>query len=182
MATFYSSITDKQADLIKTAPLFFVASTGPDLSPGPGGEGAVNISPKGGVPLHIIDRNHVAYLDYTGSGNETARHASLGGPITVMVSTFDESAAIVRLYGHAKVTPLDESPLADLLQDSPAEGIALPQRQAIEITVEKTMTSCGYGVPIMEFVKDRTTAERRRDYKDGTPPRAAPASANASAS
>lgn len=181
MARFYPSITDQQADLIKTAPLFFVASTGPDLSPGPDGEGAVNISPKGGVPLHIIDRNHVAFLDYKGSGNETARHASLGGPITVMVSTFDENAAIVRLYGHAKVTPLDESPIADLLLGSPAEGISLPQRQAIEISVEKTMTSCGYGVPIMEFVKDRTTTERGRDYKDGTPPKVTQTSANASA-
>lgn len=181
MAKFYPSITDEQANLIKSAPLFFVASTGPDLSPGPDGEGAVNVSPKGGVPLHIIDRNHVAYLDYKGSGNETARHASLGGPITVMVSTFDENAAIVRLYGHAKVTPLDESPLADVLLESPAKGIALPQRQAIVISVEKTMTSCGYGVPIMEFVKDRTTAERGRDYKDGTPPKASQMSANVSA-
>jgi len=173
VATFYPSITDEQAELIKSAPLFFVASASPDLGGGPGGQGAINLSPKGGVPLHILDRNHVAFLDYVGSGNETARHATLGGPITVMVCAFDgENAAVIRLYGHASVTPLDDSPIADLLQGNQSDYIALPLRQAIEINVEQTVTSCGYGVPVMEHVKDRTTAERGRKYKDGTPPKA----------
>lgn len=171
MATFYPSITDEQADLIRNAPLFFVASVEPALGHGPDGQGPVNVSPKGGVPLHILDKNRVAFLDCVGSGNETARHSSLGGPITVMIGSYDaENAAIVRLYGHATVTPLDESPIADLLLGSQADDIALPQRQAIEITIDQTVTSCGYGVPVMDFVKDRTTSERGRKYKDGTPP------------
>jgi hypothetical protein len=36
----------------------------------------------------------------------------------------------------------------------------------IEVEIEKTMTSCGYGVPIMSFVRDRGTAERGRRYKE----------------
>ena len=75
MATYYPSITDDQAALIRNAPLFFLASADPALDPGPEGIGPVNLSPKGGVPLHIIDPNRVAFLDYLGSGNETARHA-----------------------------------------------------------------------------------------------------------
>ena len=144
MASFYPSITDEQATLIKNAPVFFIATVEPMLSEGPGGEGPVNVSPKGGVPLHILSPNRVAFLDYTGSGNETARHSIAGGPITVMVASFEaENAGIIRLYGKAKVTPLEDSPLADLLLESPAGDIKLPTRQVIEIEIEKTMTSCG---------------------------------------
>ena len=60
MATYYPSITDDQAALIRNAPLFFVASTDPALAPGPEGIGPINLSPKGGVPLHVIDPNRVA--------------------------------------------------------------------------------------------------------------------------
>ena len=70
------------------------------------GIGPVNVSPKGGVPLHIVSPNRVAFVDYVGSGNETARHALADGPITVMVCSFEaEHAAIVRLYGIAHITP-----------------------------------------------------------------------------
>ena len=166
MADFFESITDEQADLIETASLFFIASAHPQLTSDIKGAGPVNISPKGGVKLHIIDRNHVAYLDYTGSGNETARHALAGGPITIMTVAFDATnAAIVRLYGTASVTALADSPFADLLLATSTAEINLPERQVIEIHIDKTMTSCGYGVPVMEFIQERTTGQRGRRYK-----------------
>ena len=165
MADYFDRITDKQADLIRQASVFFVATADPGLAPGKH-VGAVNVSPKGGVPLHVLDDHRVAYLDYTGSGNETARHSMAGGPITVMVCSFDsEDAAVVRLYGHATVTPVAESPLAEQLLAAPAEEIALPQRQAIVVDVESTATSCGYGVPVMTFDAQRTVRERGRRYK-----------------
>ena len=161
MADFYDRITSEQADLIRQARLFFVATADPALTPGKNGAGAVNVSPKGGVPLHVLDERRVAYLDYVGSGNETARHSLAGGPITLMVCAFDqENAAVVRLYGRADVTPLAESPHAALLMDAPADDIALPQRQAIVVSVEGTSTSCGYGVPVMAFEAQRTVRER----------------------
>ena len=84
-----------------------------------------------------------------------------------MVASFEaENAAIIRLYGKAKVMPLEDSPLADLLMESPADDIKLPTRQAIEIEVEKTMTSCGYGVPVMSLVAERTIENRGRAYKE----------------
>ncbi len=166
MADYFDCITDKQADLIRQAQVFFVATADPGLEQGAHGVGAVNVSPKGGVPLHVLDEHRVAYLDYTGSGNETARHSIAGGPITVMVCSFDgEDAAVVRLYGHATVTPIAESPLAEVLLASRAEEIALPERQAIEVSVEGTATSCGYGVPMMAFGAQRTVRERGRRYK-----------------
>jgi hypothetical protein len=158
-------ITAEQRALIEAAQIFFVASVHPDLEPGPDGQGPLNLSPKGGVPLHVIDERRVAYLDYRGSGNETARHAAADGPVTVMVMSIDgEDAAIVRLYGRARITPIEESPLAERLLARPAESIGLPQRHIVEIDVESTATSCGYGVPVLEFRADRTKAGRGRRY------------------
>ena len=162
MATSYDCITAEQAELIRGAPVFFVATA--DVA-GQGAD-AVNLSPKGGTPLHIISPNRVAYLDYTGSGNQTAIHSDGGSPITIMACSFEPGdAAIVRLYGYATHMPADESPHADLLLSSQAEDIALPMRQAIEVRVEKTSTSCGYGVPVMQLVGERTIANRGRRYK-----------------
>ena len=167
MATDHQAITHEQADLIRNAHLFFVGSADPTLMAGPAGVGPVNRSPKGGVPLHVLGPNKVAYLDYVGSGNETARHAAAGGPITVMVCSFEEeNAAVVRLYGKATVTPLEESTIAELLlEHSDDEEIGLKKRQVIEIDVESTVTSCGYGVPVLNYVKQRTIADRGRAYK-----------------
>jgi hypothetical protein len=166
MATYYSSITPEQAALIHSAPLFFVASVAPDLAKGHGGVGPVNLSPKGGVRLHMLNPTRVAYLDYPGSGNETARHALAGGPITIMICSFDEGdAAIVRLFGKATVTPFAESPLAELLAQESTSELKAP-RQVIEIEIEQTMTSCGYGVPVMTLVHERRSADRSRKYKE----------------
>ncbi len=167
MATYHDSITDEQADLIRNAGVFFVASADPNLASGPNGVGPVNLSPKGSALLHILDPNRVAFLDYTGSGNETARHSRAGGPITVMICSFEaEDAAVVRLYGKARVTPLADSPLADVLLQSLPQEPKGPARQVIEVEVEKTITSCGYGVPVMTLVRNRRAVDRGRRYKD----------------
>jgi hypothetical protein len=171
MPAYYPSITAEQAELINNAAVFFVATADPQLAPGAHGIGPINLSPKGGVPLHILNPNRVAFLDYAGSGNETARHSLAGGPITVMVCSFEaEQAAIIRLYGQAHVTPLADSPLRNVVLQDPAEAIGLPTRQVIEIEIEQTMTSCGYGVPVMTFVRDRRVTDRGRRYKTATSP------------
>jgi hypothetical protein len=175
MATYHPSITDEQAALIRNADLFFVASADPQLAAGPNDVGPVNVSPKGGVPLHILGPNRVAYLDYRGSGNETSRHCTAGGPITVMICSFEGGdAAVVRLFGRAQVTPLEESPLAPVLLGQPAAELKGKPRQVIEVEVDNTMTSCGYGVPVMKLVRQRRPVDRGRRYKDGV---AAPATA-----
>jgi len=166
MATSYEGITEEQAALIRQAPLFFVASAAPDMAAGPQGQGPVNLSPKGGTPLHVIDANRVAYLDYEGSGNQTAGHAKAGGPITLMVMSMDaKDAAVVRLFGHATVIPLEASELKQRLLAEQAQDLELPMRQVIDITVEGTQTSCGYGVPVFEYVAQRVRNQRGRAYK-----------------
>ena len=159
---FHDAITSEQHALIEASKIFFVASAAPGLDDGPKGEGPVNVSPKGGVALHVLDDRTVAYLDQYGAGNETVRHAEAGGAVTVMVMSLDEDAAIVRLYGKASSTPLEESPLADRLDVPPGP---LKPRQIITIDVERTQTSCGYGVPVYAYVGDRTKEQRGRSYE-----------------
>jgi hypothetical protein len=167
VASHSPAITDEQAALIRNAPLFFVASADPALAAGPHGIGAVNVSPKGGVPLHILSPTRVAYLDYPGSGNETVRHSKAGGPMTIMVCSFESAdAAIVRLYGRGSAEPLADSPLAETLLQDDRSGPTLLVRQVVTLEIESTMTSCGYGVPVMEFVRHRAAADRGRRYKE----------------
>jgi hypothetical protein len=164
MATHHDAITPEQRALIEESRLFFVASAHTALEPGPEGQGGVNVSPKGNVPLEVIGPNSVAYLDYHGSGNETARHLEAGGPVTVMVMSLSaDDAAIVRLYGRGHAEPVEESPLAERLLVRCREKRGL--RQVIRIDVEHTQTSCGYGVPVYEYVADRESSQRGRQFK-----------------
>jgi len=164
MAEFHAGITPEQRSLIESCALFFVASADPQLAEGPLGEGAVNVSPRGGVALHILSPNRVAFLDVNGSGNETARHATAGGPVTVMVCSFDADAAIVRLYGHARVVAMEQSDVAGHLEGT-ARSLMSKPRQVIEVDVDRTMTSCGYGVPLMSVDRERGRADRGRRFK-----------------
>ena len=166
MANLLDRITEEQAALIRDSRVFFVASADPDMGEGPDGQGAVNLSPKGAADLFVIDPNRVAYFDYRGSGNETARHAEAGGPVTLMTMSMSaDDAAIVRLYGRARAVPLDESVLAERAEELRAVEMPTPERQVIEVQVERTQTSCGYGVPVYEYVGERSREQRGRRYK-----------------
>ena len=166
MATHHDRITPEQQALIEASHVFFVASAAPDLGDGPEGQGPINLSPKGAAALHVLDERRVAWLDYRGSGNETARHAEAGGPVTLMLMSMDgDDAAIVRLYGHARALPLEGSALSEQLCEAAAEDLGLPQRQIIGVTVERTQTSCGYGVPVYEYLGERARAQRGRRFK-----------------
>jgi hypothetical protein len=165
MASHFEAITPEQAELLRNAKVFFVASADPSGAKGPHGIGSVNVSPKGGAPLLLVSDKRVAWLDSPGSGNETARHAQAGSPVTLMACSFDGDAAIVRLYGKATVQAFHESPYGEQLLDDDRRGPNLNIRQVIVLDVESTMTSCGYGVPIMEFQRHRTKDDRGRRYK-----------------
>jgi hypothetical protein len=169
MGTSFDHITDEQAELIRNSPLFFVASAAPDMGAGPEGQGPVNLSPKGGTPLHVISPKRVAYLDYKGSGNQTALHAHAGGAITLMVMSMGkEDAAIVRLFGRATVTSVEDSDLGEMLMASPAVDLTAV-RQVVDVAVEGTQTSCGYGVPVFEYVGQRARSGRGLRYKPPSP-------------
>ncbi|TDI62366.1 MAG: pyridoxamine 5'-phosphate oxidase family protein [Alphaproteobacteria bacterium] len=142
----FSEITDKIAQFIDGQQMFFVATAA--------GDGHINLSPKGLDTFRRIDAHTVAYLDYVGSGNETAAHLLADGRITIMFCGFDGPANIVRLYGTGEaIQPGDAefAPLKALFPDN--ERL----RQIMRIKVTRVQASCGYGVPLMTYDKDRET-------------------------
>ncbi|HVG88996.1 MAG: pyridoxamine 5'-phosphate oxidase family protein [Gaiellales bacterium] len=175
MASFFEAITTEQRALIEEAPVFFVATADPRSRPGPDGQGTVNVSPKGGSPPIVLDDRTLAWLDYAGSGDETARHVAAGSELTLMVmSTSAQDAAIVRLYGRAEVQPVGSSPHAERLIAASGMRTLVRPRQVFVLHVASTMTSCGYGVPVLEELGQRRRDGKGRRYK---PPLRQPAPA-----
>jgi predicted pyridoxine 5'-phosphate oxidase superfamily flavin-nucleotide-binding protein len=156
MARVYDAISDELAEFIAAQRVFFVA-TAPS-----GHDGHVNVSPKGLDTLAVLDPNTVAYLDLTGSGVETIAHLRDNGRITIMLCAFDGKPNIVRLYGRGEVLPIGE-PEADALLSQFASYPGA--RSVIRVHVNRVSTSCGYGVPLLEYEGERdqlrTWAERR---------------------
>lgn len=146
MAKTHESITDDLAEFIVSQPVFFVA-TAPMAR-----EGRVNLSPKGLDCLRILSPLRVAYLDLVGSGNETSTHITENGRITFMFCAFNGSPRILRLYGRGRVVlpPDDEWPrLAPHFPDYPRI------RQIIVADINRVQSSCGFGVPLMEYIGQR---------------------------
>lgn len=139
-------ITDGLRAFIERQHLFFVATAPLD-------GGHVNVSPKGLDSFRVLGPTSVAYLDQTGSGNETAAHVLENGRITFMFCAFEGSPLILRLYGAGRVilpgTP-DWRPLAALF---PADRPGVRQIIAAELT--RVQTSCGEAVPLLDFIGDR---------------------------
>jgi len=126
--------------------MFFVASAPLDA------HGHVNISPKGLDSLRVLGEKRVAYLDLTGSGNETSAHLEENSRITVMFCAFAGAPKILRLYGRGRTVLVGAEGWDEL-----AENFELKPgvRQIIVVDVERVQTSCGFGVPMFEFVGQR---------------------------
>jgi hypothetical protein len=156
MPKFLDALTPELTELIEQQPLFFVA-TAPLSS-----EGRVNLSPKGLDTFRVLSPNRVAYLDLTGSGNETAAHLRENGRVTFMFCSFGPKPLILRLYGQGRVVLPGEEEWDDLVPHFEAfHGT----RQIIVAEVELVQTSCGYGVPRMEPKGDRKTLQGYLDAK-----------------
>lgn len=139
------SLTPELSKFIQEQKLFFVGTAR--------SKGRVNISPKGLNTLRILDSNKLIWLNLTGSGNETAAHILDNNRMTIMFCAFEGKPLILRLYGTATIFhPKDASftKYAPHFDDIPGS------RQIIEMQIEMVQTSCGYGVPLMDFVEERT--------------------------
>ncbi len=149
MGKIYESITPQLAAWIRRQPMFFVA-TAPS-----GGDGHINVSPKGPIgTLRILDERTVGYLDLVGSGAETIAHLRDNGRIVVMFCAFTHSPRILRLHGRGEVLEPDAIAFPDV--------DVLPEqlRTVIRVDVERIADSCGYGVPLMDYVGERPNSRR----------------------
>ncbi len=135
MGKLYERIDPKLAAWIGRQRLFFVGTA-------PVRGSHVNVSPKGPIEtLRIVDERTVEYVDHVGSGAETAAHLRENGRICLMLCAFEGPPRIVRLHGRGEVVPAAD----------PGDGV----RGVIRIHVERIADSCGYGVPLMDYVGER---------------------------
>ena len=86
MAKFYDRLNDKLQAFITEQKIFFTA-TAPH-------SGRINLSPKGIDTFRCVDLTTVAYLDLTGSGNETAAHLYENGRMTIMFCSLDRKSVV----------------------------------------------------------------------------------------
>lgn len=141
--------------------VFFVATA--PLSP----SHRINLSPKSAKEFRIVDDNTVCWLDYTGSGSETAAHVMENGRITIMFAALTGAPKILRLHGTARfilchqvhepryehITRLFEG---ELPGDA---GYDVGFRCIFVMTVQRVSQSCGYSIPLFDYVKDRKTLQ-----------------------
>lgn len=157
MAKFYDDITEGIQTFIEKQHLFFVATA--PLS----ADGHINLSPKGHDSFRILGKTRVAYLDLTGSGNETSAHLLENKRITLMFCGFEGQANIVRLFGQGRTILPGDAEWDDLITLFPNTYNNV--RQIIVADIHKTMTSCGYAVPFYEYQGERDTDQRWADNK-----------------
>jgi hypothetical protein len=156
MAKWYNDITPELQKFIEAQHLFFVASA--PLS----ADGHVNLSPKGLDSFRVLSPNRVAYLDFTGSGNETSAHLKENGRITFMFCAFEGPPRILRLYGRGQALRPDSERWNELVGHF---TLSLGARQIIVADIDKVQTSCGYAVPLYEYQGDRDTLNRWAEAK-----------------
>lgn len=146
-----SELTPELRGFLEAQHVFFVA-TAPLAT-----NGHVNLSPKGLDSLRVLSPRRLAYLDLTGSGNESSAHLRENGRITIMVCAFEGRPRILRIYGRGQVVLPGDAGWPDLRARFPG----LPgERQIVAVDIERFLTSCGYGVPLYEFRSERETLAR----------------------
>jgi hypothetical protein len=147
MGKVHERIDDRLRAFIERQRLFFVA-TAPT---GPGGH--VNLSPKGiDGTFAVVDDRTVAYLDITASGAETIAHLRDNGRITLMFCAFEGPPNIVRLHGRGRFVTLYDDGYDELASAfKPVAGA----RAVVMVDVDRVSDSCGYGVPLYDYVGER---------------------------
>lgn len=149
MGKVYDRIEGRLRTFIEEQPVFFVATA--PLA----GDGHVNISPKGRAgTFAVLDPLTVAYLDFGGSHAETIAHLRENGRIVLMWCSFSGPPTIVRVHGTGEPVYRDDPRFTELLPrfgDADAPGL----RAIIVVSADRVSDSCGYAVPVMDYVADR---------------------------
>lgn len=154
MAKQFPAVDDRLRAFIEEQHVYFVATAARD--------GRVNVSPKGLDSLRVLGPNRVVWLNGTGSGNETAAHLLDTPRMTLMFCSFERKPLILRLYGTARAIHDGDPDWDELLPlFPPMKG----SRNIFDLDVDLVQTSCGFGVPFMDFVADRDTMDEWAERK-----------------
>ena len=157
MAKQFPTMTPAHREFLAKQRIFFTATAT--------AASRVNISPRPTDALRVLDDRTVLYLDLTGSGSETAAHLRADGRITLMFCAFEEPPNILRLYGQGASFPRSTGEYAALLAAHFDDQEPPGARQIVRIDIDLVQTSCGYGVPLFDYVGERTTLRRWAEHK-----------------
>lgn len=146
MGKEYKQIDESIQRWIERQRMFFV-STAPLAA-----DGLVNCSPKGLDSFRVLGPHRIAYADTGGSGIETVAHLKENGRIVIMFCAFDGPPKIFRFYGSGRAVEPNDRDYKKLLEQFPRMPAV---RNFIVVDVECIRDSCGYGVPLYEFKKER---------------------------
>ncbi|WP_062269385.1 pyridoxamine 5'-phosphate oxidase family protein [Endozoicomonas arenosclerae] len=149
MGKLYQEITDEQARFIEQQKMFFVGTAAE--------EGTVNVSPKGMDSFRVISNQQIAWLNLTGSGNESSAHVQMNPRMTIMFCSFEGAPLILRLYGKARVLHRNDSDWSSYVSLFPETA---GTRQIFILDIEQTLSSCGTAVPFYEYQEDRDTLRK----------------------
>ncbi|MEJ1990531.1 MAG: pyridoxamine 5'-phosphate oxidase family protein [Maritimibacter sp.] len=154
MAKQFDALDDAHQSFIAAQHLFFTGTAAAD--------GRVNVSPKGMDSLRVLGPNRIIWLNYTGSGNETAAHLAEVNRMTLMWCSFEKRPLILRVYGSARTLHPRDAGWDDLIAEFNPE---IGARQIFDLQIDLVQTSCGYSIPFMEYVGERDTLTRHFEAK-----------------
>lgn len=154
MGKQYTQLTEHLTDFITRQKMFFVGTAAAD--------GRVNVSPKGMDTLRVAAPDRVLWLNLTGSGNETAAHLREQPRITLMFCAFEGDPLILRLYGQGRALHPRNAEWNTLLPLFPEMR---GSRQIVDVTIDLVQTSCGMGVPFLDFKAQRDQLEKWAEKK-----------------
>jgi len=140
-----TQLSARNIEFIAQQKIFFVATAAPS--------GTINLSPKGLDSLRVLDSKKIIWLNLTGSGNETAAHLLQDARITLMFCAFEGPPQILRCYGQAKGYGSNHPIFKSYYSHFTPQ---LGTRQIIEVELDLVQSSCGFGVPLMDFKANRT--------------------------
>lgn len=144
MGKQFNHINKDHIEFIIKQKIFFVATSTPTSR--------ISLSPKGMDSFRVLSKNKIIWLNYTGSGNETAAHLNIDSRITIMFCAFEGAPMILRLYGKGKVIHKDHHKWQHHISQFKDTAGA---RQIIEIDIDLVQTSCGMSIPLFEYKEER---------------------------
>lgn len=144
MGQKFTELSDQHIAFISEQNIYFVGTAAET--------GNVNLSPKGGDSLRVINSKEIVWLNLTGSGNESTAHVLQQSRMTLMFCAFDGKPLILRAYGNAKVLHRKDK---EWHKYSALFPTSVADRQIFVLDINLVQSSCGMSVPYFTYEGDR---------------------------